>query len=250
MRFFLSLAYNGKPFSGWQRQLNANSVQQSIEEALSKLIGEPIALTGAGRTDAGVSASCFYAHFDCSCDVKESTQFLYKLNAILPPEIVVFNIFRVDDNAHARFDAICRSYRYFLHTKKDPFADSSLFYKFDIDVEKMNKAAEFLLGRHDFSSFEKIGSDNKTSICTVSKAEWTMTDNSHYVFHITADRFLRNMVRSIVGTLLDVGRGKMEPEEMQRVISSCNRAAAGQSVPGEALFLCDIRYPYELYPIE
>jgi len=246
MRFFVSVSYNGARYSGWQKQPNATGVQEILEDALSKALGCPIAVTGAGRTDAGVSARGYIAHFDCDSQIKEHAPLLYKINAILPTDIVANSITEVAPEAHARFDATSRSYRYLVHTEKDPFAFHSFYCKFPLDIEAMNTAASHLLGRHDFSSFEKVGADNKTSICTVSRAEWTAIDPTHLQFDITADRFLRNMVRAIVGTLLDVGRGKIFADDIVRLIQACDRSAAGQSVPGEPLMLCNITYPYAI----
>ena len=246
MRFFISLSYNGKNYSGWQRQNNALSIQELLENALCIVSGEHISVVGAGRTDAGVNASSFFAHFDSAFNFKESNGIIYKLNAILPQDIFIKDIFVVDEQAHARFDATSRSYKYFVHTIKDPFATHSLFYKFEIDCDAMNEAAKLLLGTQDFTSFEKIGGSTNTGICTVTKAEWHKIDNHHFIFEITANRFLRNMVRSIVGTLLEVGRGKKTLNDFKNIIESHNRGNAGQSVDGEALFLCDVKYPYDL----
>ena len=249
MRFFVSVSYNGERYSGWQRQSNAVGIQEILEDALSKALGCQIELTGAGRTDAGVSASGYIAHFDCDKDLKEHAQLLYKINAILPSDIVAHFIARVAPEAHARFDATSRSYRYLVHTEKDPFAWHSYYWRFPLDVAEMNRAATILLGTHDFSSFEKTGADNKTSICTVTRAKWTAIDETHFRFDITADRFLRNMVRAIVGTLLDVGRGKIFADDIAGLLEKKDRSAAGQSVPGEPLMLESITYPYELLKI-
>lgn len=249
MRFFVSVSYNGERYSGWQRQLNATTVQEILEDAMSKALGCPTALTGAGRTDAGVSASGYFAHFDYPGEIKEPAQLLYKINAILPSDIVANFIAAVADDAHARFDAISRSYRYKVHTSRDPFAWHSFYCKFDLDVEAMNSAAALLLGRRDFSSFEKTGAGNKTSVCDVTSALWTAIDATHLQFDITADRFLRNMVRAIVGTLLDVGRGKLSPDDIPALLEKGDRSAAGQSVPGEPLMLREITYPYPLLPL-
>ena len=249
MRFFVSVSYNGERYSGWQRQPNATAVQEILEDAMSKAFGCQIALTGAGRTDAGVSASGHIAHFDYPGSIKEPAHLLYKINAILPTDIVVNFVAETSPEAHARFDATSRSYRYKVHTQKDPFAWHSFYCKFDLDVEAMNRAAALLLGRRDFSSFEKVGADNKTSICNVTHAGWTRIDDTHLQFDITADRFLRNMVRAIVGTLLDVGRGKLAPEDIPALLEKGDRSAAGQSVPGEPLMLREITYPYPILPL-
>ena len=250
MRLFVQLSYDGSPFCGWQFQPNVPSVQQEVERALSIAFGEPVTVVGAGRTDTGVNARHYIAHFDVTAwPLEESARILRKINAILPPAIVAEAFYRVADEAHARFDAVSRTYRYFIHTVKDPFARHSCRLWFTPDVAAMNRAAEPMLGRHDFSSFEKTGGANKTSLCTVTEARWEALDSEHFVFTITADRFLRNMVRATVGTLLEVGRGRRAPEWVGEVLAAHNRSEAGQSVIGEALFLDEIRYPYPLQTI-
>ena len=247
MRLFVQLSYDGSPFCGWQFQPNVPSVQQEVERALSIAFGEPVTVVGAGRTDTGVNARHYIAHFDVTAwPLEESARILRKINAILPPAIVAEAFYRVADEAHARFDAVSRTYRYFIHTVKDPFARHSCRLWFTPDVAAMNRAAEPMLGRHDFSSFEKTGGANKTSLCTVTEARWEALDSEHFVFTITADRFLRNRVRATVGTLLEVGRGRRAPEWVGEVLAAHNRSEAGQSVIGEALFLEEIRYPYPL----
>jgi tRNA pseudouridine38-40 synthase len=250
MRLFVQLSYDGSPFCGWQSQPNVPSVQDEMERALSIALGEKITVVGAGRTDTGVNARHFLAHFDVSAwPHEESERLLRKINAILPTAIVAEAFYQVADNAHARFDAISRTYRYYIHLAKDPFARHSCRCWYQLDVDAMNQAAALLLGRHDFSSFEKTGGANKTDICTVTEASWTTVDPTHLVFTITADRFLRNMVRATVGTLLEVGRGRRAPEWVAEVLAARDRCQAGQSVIGEALFLEEIRYPYPLLTI-
>jgi tRNA pseudouridine38-40 synthase len=250
MRLFVQLSYDGSPFCGWQSQPNVPSVQDEMERALSIALGEDVTVVGAGRTDTGVNARHFMAHFDVSAwPHEESARLLRKINAILPPAIVAEAFYRVPDHAHARFDAVSRTYRYYIHLAKDPFARHSCRCWYALDVEAMNRAAEPLLGRHDFSSFEKTGGANKTDICTVTEAFWTVLDPTHLVFTITADRFLRNMVRATVGTLLEVGRGRRAPAWVAEVLEARDRCQAGQSVIGEALFLEEIRYPYPLITI-
>jgi len=251
MRRFIQLSYDGSPFCGWQVQPNVPSVQAEMERALSIVFGEPVTVVGAGRTDTGVNARHYIAHFDVSAwPDEEAVRLLRKLNAILPPAIVAEAFYAVADDAHARFDAVSRTYRYYIHTAKDPFIRHSCRCWYDFDVEAMNRAAEPLLGKHDFSSFEKTGGDNKTSLCTVTEAHWEAVDDTHLVFTITADRFLRNMVRATVGTLLEVGRGRQAPAWVETVLAAQDRSEAGQSVIGEALFLEDIRYPYPLIEIK
>ncbi len=262
MRYLIKLSYDGSQFHGWQIQPSAPSVQQAIEEALVTLLRHEIKLTGAGRTDTGVNACSYVAHFDAPEEV-DRKQLCHKLNAILPNSIVIHSIEAASDVFHARFDANKREYTYFLHRVKDPFLRKhSYFYAYpELDFGLMNEAAKLLLGRHDFSCFEKAGADNKTSICTVSEAFWQgycpdpaawepIDENGnarYWKFHISADRFLRNMVRAIVGTLLEVGRGKRSLENFASLILPADdmiptekvrrRSSAGESVPGEALFL-------------
>lgn len=249
MRYFLSLTYCGARYGGWQIQNNSDSVQAQVERALSIVLKEKTAVTGAGRTDAGVNASRYVLHLDTALPgAGEALADVYKLNAILPRDIAVLASCQVHDTAHARFDATSRTYRYFLHTAKDPFAERSLYWPYPLDIDKMNEAAALLPGRRDFSCFEKSHSGSATPFCTVSAARWSpLAEEGHFVFEITADRFLRNMVRAIVGTLLEVGNGKRDPEWMKEVLGSGDRCAAGQSVRGEALFLTGITYPYPLF---
>lgn len=245
MRYFVSISFNGASYSGWQIQSNATSVQGTLERALSLAAGEPISVVGAGRTDAGVHAINYFAHFDISESCPKSPEaLLYKINAILPSDICAHAIFPVEEEAHARFDATSRTYEYFLHTTKDPFAHFSYYCKYPLNVEAMNKAAEAFLGTQDFSSLEKVGGDNKTSICTVTEAFWSFKDPNHLVFRVSANRFLRNMVRAMVGTLLEVGRGRKEIQWVSELLKERDRCKAGQSVPGHALFLTKIEYPY------
>ena len=243
MRYSVKLSYRGADFCGWQVQPNAPSVQGTLEKALSTLLRTQISVVGAGRTDTGVNAVGYIAHFDAA-ESFDTGLMRYKLNAILPDSIAVHDIREVSGNFHARFSATKREYTYFLHRVKDPFVDNfSFFYGYpDVDFESMNRAASLLLGQHDFSCFEKTGGDNKTSICTIYEAAWHKKDEDHWYFVVAADRFLRNMVRAIVGTLLDVGRGKRTPESVHDLIGQGDRCAAGESVPGHALFLTNIEY--------
>ena len=252
MRYFISLSFNGAQFCGWQIQDNATSVQEQVQNALSTLLKEEIKVTGAGRTDTGVNAINYVAHFDTSLPIAFEPAFVcYKLNAILPKDITILAIASVKNDAHARFDADQRCYRYYIHTYKDPFAQQfSHFVSIrSLNVEAMNQAAQYFLGQQDFSSLEKLHSGSSNSICTVTKAIWTpIPDESdhRYVFEVRANRFLRNMVRAMVGSLLEVGSGRRNPEWIQEMLQAHNRCAAGSSVPGNALFLCDIHYPYEI----
>lgn len=244
-RYFLRLAYRGAPFHGWQVQPNAVSVQGEMEKAMSVVLRTPISVVGAGRTDTGVNARTMYAHFDFEGDLPEKGRLLVSLNRLLGRDIAVHDIIPVHAGAHARFDASERSYKYFVSFEKTPF-----FYPLSwhcpngLDITLMNEAARLLLDTADFTSFAKLHSDAKTNICKVTKAEWSLEGESIAVFSITADRFLRNMVRAIVGTLIDVGRGKLSLEGFRRIIERKDRCAAGQSMPGEALFLWDVKYDY------
>ena len=326
MRYILSLSYDGSAFCGWQIQPSSPSVQQCLEEALAKLCGGPVAVTGAGRTDTGVHAADYVCHFDLTGNLPfEASDFCYKLNAILPRQIVVHAVLPATDDFHARFSATQRSYTYFIHRKKDPFvAAYSWQCGFpDLNFDAMNEACQHLLGKHDFSCFEKIGGANKTSLCTITEAFWKPYVPTHislmdfgtceiinnasgrseeegvvsetcghprphkregpaacggrgrsgiagspkisdfwgagaeavsetipssggkppyWYFRVSADRFLRNMVRAIVGTLIEVGRGKHDPVWVRELIETGTRGDAGESVPGHALFLSKVKY--------
>ena len=300
MRYILSLSYDGSAFCGWQIQPSSPSVQQCLEEALAKLCGGPVAVTGAGRTDTGVHAADYVCHFDLTGPLPfEASDFCYKLNAILPRSVVVHAVLPATDDFHARFSATQRSYTYFIHRKKDPFVAA---YSWQcgfpgLDFEAMNEACQYLLGTHDFSCFEKVGGANKTSLCTITEAFWKPYTPTHvslmdfgfspeegvvsetvaprplpqqaagpsllcgrgwpqvsdttpsscgqspyWYFRVSADRFLRNMVRAIVGTLIEVGRGKHDPAWVKELIDTGTRGDAGESVPGHALFLSKVRY--------
>lgn len=299
MRYRINMCYDGAAFCGWQIQPNEPSVQETLEKALGTLLRSRVPVTGAGRTDTGVSASYYVAHFDydgpvpsslaaavnadspaaaveTACpsvaavsDILDCNQLRYKLNAILPPTVAILNIAPAATEFHARFDAVMRRYTYYLHRAKNPFVDHcSYFYAYpEVDFDAMNRAAAHLLGTHDYSCFEKSGGDNKTSVCTVFSAHWEPYSPELCVSHesespvywrftIEADRFLRNMVRAIVGTLLEVGRGRRSEEEFATLILPVNeelgavpekgpsrRSEAGESVPGHALFLSGIEYP-------
>ena len=256
MRYRIDLSYDGSSFCGWQIQSSAPSVQESLEKALGILLKEDVTLTGAGRTDTMVNAIGYTAHFDTKEVIPDVRSIGYKINAMLPDGIIVHSISECDDQFHARFSATAREYMYFLHRKKDPFMENySYRCSYPLDVEQMNKAAEKILGTRDFSCFEKTGGANKTSICTVTKAVWETYSPDHVrlmgypaeesdylVFTVRADRFLRNMVRAIVGTLIEIGRGKHSAEWMDEVLQSKDRGAAGESVPGHALFLKEVDY--------
>lgn len=242
MRRFIQLSYDGAAYHGWQKQPNARSVQQTLQEALSMLLQTDIEVVGAGRTDAGVSARMMVAHFetDKACD---NEQLVYKLNKLLPHDIAVQRIWEVPDEMHARFSATSRTYHYYIHTRKDPFVRQySWLVTFPLDFARMNEAASRLSDFDDFTSFSKVNTDTKTNLCNVTEARWTQEGENTWRFTITANRFLRNMVRAIVGTLIEVGRGRMTVDEFCQVIEQKNRCSAGDSVPGHALFLVDVSY--------
>ncbi|MCB0476671.1 MAG: tRNA pseudouridine(38-40) synthase TruA [Crocinitomicaceae bacterium] len=244
-RYFIHIAYDGTDYVGWQIQPNGPSVQENLQNALTKLnSNRAVEVIGCGRTDAGVHASSFYAHFEMEA-ISNINQFVFKLNCILDDAISVFDVFEVKDDLHARFDATSRTYHYFIHTEKDPFSKRfSTEFKHRLDLELMNQAGEILLKYDDFTSFSKTGSDNKTTICKVTEAKWEQIGANQFKFTITADRFLRNMVRAVVGTLIEVGQHKMTLEEFTQVIEEKNRGAAGTSMPPEGLFLAEIVYAF------
>ena len=241
-RYFLKLAYNGAPFNGWQIQPNAPTIQQELEEKLATILRSPIAVLGCGRTDSGVHASEYYAHFEWSEEMDlESMKF--KLNCMLPREIAIHEIFKVDQDTHARFSATARTYHYKINQIKTAFNfELSWFMHSPLDVVLMNEACLHLLGEQDFTSFSKLHTQTFTNICTISEAYWEEKD-SELQFTITADRFLHNMVRAIVGTCVEVGRGKITQSEFKDIIKSKSRQKAGASVPGHGLFLAKIKYP-------
>lgn len=246
VRFFLQIAFNGSAFHGWQRQVNAQSVQQSIEEALSLLLSQPITITGAGRTDAGVHAHELFAHFDVANEI-DSLDLTFRLNRFLPSSIVIRSIRRVTDEAHARFDALSRTYKYTIETTKNPFSvEFAHLIELPLNLPRMNDAAQHLLGTNDFECFSRAHTDVKTFYCTIKSAIFTQV-GTQIIFEITADRFLRNMVRAIVGTLLEVGLGKREPVWLNEVIASKSRSEAGASVPAKGLSLVSVEYPKTIW---
>jgi len=243
LRYFIQFSYNGTAYHGWQIQPNALSVQEVLSQALHTILGLPIALTGAGRTDTGVHAKEMFAHLDLPEEI-ETEKLMYKLNAYLPKDIAVAGIFAVAPDAHARFDASKRTYEYHIHTQKNPFLEQLSWYvQQAIDVPLMNEAAKQLLLHTDFQCFSKVNTDVATFDCKVYEASWTL-ENQQLVFTISADRFLRNMVRAIVGTLINVGLHKTTLAEFEQIIVGKNRSDAGFSVPAHGLFLTAIAYPY------
>ncbi|MEK6452063.1 MULTISPECIES: tRNA pseudouridine(38-40) synthase TruA [unclassified Myroides] len=244
MRYFLEFAYNGTHYHGWQLQPNTKTVQETLTHAISTLLRTPIELVGAGRTDAGVHAKQMYAHFDFDEPFEKAT-LVQKMNSFLPEDIVVFDIHTVAEDAHARFDATARTYEYHMHLFKDAFSNDLSFYHFrPLNVGLMNEAAKILFEYEDFECFSKTHTDVFTFNCTIYKAEWEVKDNNKLVFTVSANRFLRNMVRAIVGTLINVGLEKITLDDFRKIIESKNRGNAGFSVPGKGLFLTKVSYPY------
>ena len=242
MRYFVWFGYDGAAYHGWQIQPNGNSVQEELQRGLSTLLREEISVTGAGRTDAGVHARVMVAHFDTEKTL-DCRQLAYKLNRLLPQDIAVDRVEQVSDDLHARFSATSRTYHYYIHTRKDPFRRAySCELHYDLDFAKMNEAGRILTTYEDFGAFCKAHSDVKTTLCQVTKAEWIQTSDSSWYFEITANRFLRNMVRAVVGTLIDVGRGKLTLDDFKKVIEGKQRSEAGESMPANALFLEEIVY--------
>jgi len=248
VRYFLKLAYRGTHFHGWQRQPNAPTVQEHLENAFATVLQETVALTAAGRTDTGVHAREMYAHLDLA-PVADPEHLLRDLNRMIGPEIALHSLQRVRPEAHARFDATARQYRYYLSRRKDPFRhDTAHYYYGNLDVEAMNAAASILLQYDDFGAFCKSHAQSHTNICMVSQAHWQL-DSHLLIFTITANRFLRNMVRAIVGTLLEVGRGRRSLLDFERVIAQKDRTLAGESAPAQGLFLERVMYPKELFDV-
>lgn len=240
-RYFITFSYDGTSYHGWQIQPHSISVQEELHKALSTLLRQPIEVVGAGRTDTGVHARKMVAHFDFS--EIDCEQVVYKLNKILPKDIAVQRIEQVDGDMHARFSAKSRTYHYFVHLDKNPFNRAYSWQVYgQLDFGLMNKAANVLMEYEDFTSFSKSNTDTKTNNCTITYARWDMVEDGKWRFTITANRFLRNMVRAIVGTLVDVGRGKISIEQMRHIIEAKDRCQAGDSVPGNALFLVDVMY--------
>ncbi len=261
MRYFLQLSYNGSSFHGWQSQPNAVSVQETVEKAISTVTRRPVAVTGAGRTDTGVHARCMFAHFDLEDEIHDKGKFLLSLNRLCGPNVAFHDLIEVSPDAHARFDATERTYKYIVTFRKSPFLSGLSWHSPSVlDVEKMNEAAAILTDTSDFTSFAKLHSDVKTNICDVRNAIWTpLSDQGQsgisfpgdgIVFTISADRFLRNMVRAVVGTLVEVGRGKISLNGFREIIERKNRCAAGTSMPPGGLYLWEIKYPFITNPVE
>jgi tRNA pseudouridine38-40 synthase len=248
MRYFLELAYKGTSYHGWQVQKNAISVQEVLNKALSTLLREEIITTGSGRTDTGVHASQQFVHFDYEGELTPHN-LVHKLNSIFPVDIVAYSVFTVKNDAHARFDAVSRSYEYRIIQKRNPFLHQlSYYFPNELHIEKMNLAASKLLLHEDFESFSKVKTDTNTFLCNITRAEW-LSENELLTFHISANRFLRGMVRALVGTLLEVGKGKIEVEDFEKIIEKRNRNEAGRAVPAGGLFLTRVEYPDTIYQV-
>lgn len=242
MRYFIYLAYDGTNYHGWQIQPDANSVQEVLQKALSVLLRQEVEIVGAGRTDAGVHARQMVAHFEWD-GVLDCQQTAYRLGRMLPRDIAIFRMEQVNDDLHARFSANRRTYHYYLHTERDPFCRQySCELHYDLDFELMNEAGRILCTYEDFCAFCKSHSDVKTTLCKVTEARWIQTDATHWYFRISANRFLRNMVRAVVGTMIDVGRGRVTLDDFRKIVEGKQRTQAGESMPAHALFLEEIAY--------
>ena len=242
MRYFIHFAYDGTNYHGWQIQPGANSVQEEIQKALSTLLRRNVEIVGAGRTDAGVHARRMAAHFDWD-ETIDCDQLAYRLGRMLPRDIAIDRIERVPDDLHARFSATRRTYHYYLHTQRDPFCRQySCELHYELDFERMNEAGRILCTYEDFAAFCKSHSDVKTTLCRVTEARWIQVDDTHWYFRISANRFLRNMVRAVVGTMIDVGRGRVSLEDFRGIVEGRKRTKAGESMPAHALFLEEVSY--------
>lgn len=246
VRYFIEISFLGKNYFGWQKQPKSITIQETLEKALSTILRTDIAITGAGRTDTGVHAQQMFAHFDTSKSLNVDA-LAFKLNSFLPPDIAIKAINKVSEEAHARFDAISRSYQYFITTHKNPFLEETAYYfKRNLSLKNMNEAAQLLLTHNDFQCFSRSKTDVKTYLCNITEAYWENNGNN-LIFNITANRFLRNMVRAIVGTLLQVGEGKLTLLQFKAVLESKQRSKAGASVPAKGLFLVRVTYPEQLF---
>nr|WP_194716143.1 tRNA pseudouridine(38-40) synthase TruA [Chryseobacterium muglaense] len=244
MRYFIEFSYNGKNYFGYQIQPKDISVQEELERALSTILQEKIKTTGAGRTDTGVHAKKMFAHFETNQVL--NNQLTHKLNSFLPSDISIKRIFEVKDDFHARFDATFRTYEYYISLEKNSFTQDSAWqhWRKPLDINKMNEACKILFEYEDFTSFAKLHTDNKTNLCKMYKAEWEQ-NGTELKFTVSANRFLRNMVRAIVGTMVEVGSGKIQPEDVRKVIEDKNRSSAGTSAPAHALYLVDVGYKFD-----
>ena len=242
VRYFIHFAYDGTNYHGWQIQPDANSVQEELQKALSVLLRHDVEIVGAGRTDAGVHARQMVAHFEWDGQL-DCQQTAYRLGRMLPRDIAIYRMEPVADDMHARFSAVRRTYHYYLHTERDPFCRQySCELHYDLDFERMNEAGRILCTYEDFGAFCKSHSDVKTTLCKVSEAHWIQVDSTHWYFRISANRFLRNMVRAVVGTMIDVGRGRITLDDFRKIVDGKQRTQAGESMPAHALFLEEIEY--------
>jgi tRNA pseudouridine38-40 synthase len=248
-RYFIRFSFNGATFHGWQRQHNAHSIQAALEDSLTVVLRFPVDVTGAGRTDAGVHALDFYAHFDSPSELTLTRRqdLIHHLNGYLPDSISIHSVLPVRPDAHARFSALTRTYRYFISRNKDPFKGGfSWYYTGKLDLAQMNRGAAMLKKNLDFTSFAKLPAETKTNICHIEHAEWS-EEGPILVFTISADRFLRNMVRAVVGTLIELGRGRIDLEDLERIIAAQDRSRAGFSAPANGLFMVSVTYPDDLF---
>jgi len=245
LRYFIEVSYQGQAYHGWQVQQNAHTIQEEINEALKKYCRSPIETVGSGRTDTGVHAIQQFCHVDLLNQLDLSMA-IHKINAILPTDIAVINIYKVPDDAHARFHAISRSYEYHISRKKDPFNQGTSYYlRQTVAIDEMNEACKYLIGKKDFKSFSRVKTSVENFICTISRAHWE-AHNGMYCFYVSANRFLRGMVRALVGTLIEIGTGKLTIPQFNAIIKSGDRRAAGRSVPAHGLFLTKVTYPEQL----
>ena len=245
MKYFFEIAYKGTNYHGWQSQKNALGIQEVINNALSTILGSAFECIGSSRTDTGVHALKQFFHIEV--ETKLDDNFRYRLNSFLPDDIAIMNIFKVVDSAHSRFDAVSRSYQYRISKVKDPFMfDTAIYVSHTLNVQKMQKAASLLIGDHDFTSFSKVKTDVKSFECDIKEANWS-ENNNLLIFNITANRFLRGMVRTIVGTMLEIGHGKIAFEDFNRIIKSKDRKKAGAAAPAKGLTLMSVEYPFEIF---
>jgi tRNA pseudouridine38-40 synthase len=245
-RYFAQLSFKGTRYHGWQIQPHAVSVQETVEKALSTILREEISVVGAGRTDTGVHALFYILHFDVSEEIWNPQKLVFRLNSFLPPDVAIQKIWSVPKELHARFSAVSRTYHYYITTEKNPFqTETAFYYHSKLDLDKMNEAAKILFEYDDFTSFSRLHTDVKTNLCKIFQAEWE-SEGKMLIFKIKADRFLRNMVRAIVGTLLEVGKGKLTLEDFRKIIEQKNRGSAGTSAPAQGLFLVDVEYPVDM----
>jgi tRNA pseudouridine38-40 synthase len=247
MRYFIFLSYKGTEYHGWQKQKNAITIQGMLEETLSIVLNKNVEITGAGRTDTGVHARFYAAHFDFEHEIKETKDFIYKINAILPADIAILDLKKVISTAHARYSAISRTYQYHVVTRKNPFEEDFAWkIQYPLDLDKMNDAANFLRNITDFTSFVKLHSNNNTNICNIHFAQWQQNEDK-LIFSITANRFLRNMVRSIVANMIDIGRNKVELSQFQKAVLQFDRSLAANTAPAKGLFFTSLSYPDDIF---